>query len=258
MKHVFFGIIALAVCASAVFAHPPSDIKLSYDLKDHILRAAIIHDVRNPMSSLRLDVQMLEKEAEKGRAGQSNRLIELAERARRTMDRVDLVMREFLYVSKPEPAAQELVDVNACVRDCLDLLGPRFERLGVHVRMDLAADPLEVMGFGVALKRAVINVLTNAKQASLQGATVHVRTAKAGAYADIEVRDEGPGIPRSDLKRIFGMFVSGRPEGVGLGLSLAKAAVESCGGTISAGNAPAGGARFVIRLPLAEAGSGKG
>jgi len=48
MKQIFFGFIALAGFAAAAFAHPPSDIKVSYDLKDHILRASIIHDVRNP------------------------------------------------------------------------------------------------------------------------------------------------------------------------------------------------------------------
>lgn len=219
------------------------------------LADGIIHDVRNPMSSLRLDVQMLQKEAERGAESRSVRLVELAERARRTMDRVDLVMREFLYMSKPEPAELERVEVNACVQDSLDLLGPRFERMGVHMRTNLLDDPLEIKGFGVALKRAMINVLTNAKQASPPGGKVYVRTWRAGGYAHVEVRDEGPGIPRSDLKRIFDMFVSGRPDGIGLGLSLAKTAIASCGGTIVADNAPEGGARFVIKLPLAEQGS---
>ena len=215
-----------------------------------ILADGIIHDVRNPMSSLRLDVQMLEKEAGKGREARSERIAELAVRARKTMDRVDLVMKEFLYVSKPEPAQRERVDVNACVHDCLDLLGPRFERENVQIRANLAPEILMVMGHSVGLKRALINVLTNAKQVSPTGGAVTVSTRRAADRVVIDVEDEGPGIPPEQAKRIFDMFVTGRAEGVGLGLYLAKAAVENSGGRISTVNRAEGGARFTIELPV--------
>lgn len=218
-----------------------------------ILADGIIHDVRNPMSSLRLDVQMLEKEAGKGTEARTDRMVSLAGRARRTMDRVDLVMKEFLYVSKPEPAQRERVDINASVLDCLDLLGPRFERANVRIRANPAAETLVVMGHNVGLKRALINILTNAKQASPAGSTVTVSTRRTANLAVIDVDDEGPGIPPEQARRIFDMFVSGRPEGVGLGLYLAKAAVENSGGRITTANRPEGGARFTIELPLAPA-----
>lgn len=215
------------------------------------LADGIIHDVRNPLSSLRLDVQMLQKEAAKGSDGAGPRIVELAARARKTMDRVDLVMREFLYVSRPEPAERECLDVNECVRDCLDLLGPRFEAAGVHLQAELATAPLPVLGYGVGLKRAAINILTNAKQASPARGKVLVRTWQAEGSAWISVEDEGPGIPKRAMKRLFEMFASAKPEGTGLGLHLAKAAVENSGGTISAENLTEGGAKFTIRLPMA-------
>ena len=215
------------------------------------LADGIIHDVRNPLSSLRLDVQMLQKEAAKGSDGSGTRITELAARARKTMDRVDLVMREFLYVSRPEPAERERVDVNECVRDCLDLLGPRFEAAGVRLQAELASAPLPVLGYGVGLKRAAINILTNAKQASPAQGKVTVRTWQAEGAAWISVEDEGPGIPKREMKRLFEMFASAKPEGTGLGLHLAKAAVENSGGTVSAENRTEGGAKFTIRLPMA-------
>ncbi len=218
-----------------------------------ILADGIIHDVRNPMSSLRLDLQMLQKEAGKGADLRVARLAELAERARRTMDRVDAVMREFLYVSRPEPAALERLDLNACVRDCADLLGPRFEAAGVHLRFELAPGRIDVLGFGVGIKRALINVLTNAKQVSPQGGSVTVRTGMADGRGFAQVDDEGPGIPREKANRIFEMFVTYREGGTGLGLHLARAAVESSGGAITAENRPEGGARFTLRLPGAPA-----
>ena len=215
-----------------------------------LLADGIIHDVRNPMSSLRLDIQMLQKEGEKAQECRPARIAELAERARKTMDRIDLVMREFLYVSKPESGVPERFELNVCVRDCLDLLGPRFERAGITVDVRLATEPLDMMGQSVGLKRAIINVLTNAKQASPQGGTVIVSSRRESGSAVVLIEDEGPGIKAAEVNRIFEMFVSGRPDGIGLGLYLAKAAIENCGGKIRAENRAEGGARFIIRLPL--------
>jgi signal transduction histidine kinase len=220
------------------------------------LADGIIHDVRNPMSSLRLDLQMLEKETGRGADLRIARIAELAGRARRTMDRVDAVMREFLYVSRPEPSVRERVDLNGCVRDCADLLGPRFEAAGVHLLFEMAPGPIDVLGFGVGIKRALINVLTNAKQVSPKGGTVTVRTGLAGGRGFVQVDDEGPGIPKETASRMFDMFVTYRQGGTGLGLHLARAAVESSGGTIVAENRPEGGARFTLRLPGAPMESG--
>lgn len=213
------------------------------------LADGIIHDVRNPMSSLRLDLQMLHKEVGRGAETRPERVGELADRARRTMDRVDAVMREFLYVSQPEPAARERVDLLECVRDCRDLLGPRFEAAGVGLRIEAPDAPVFVSGFEVGIKRALINVLTNAKQVSPRGGKVTVRVAREGSAGTVSVDDEGPGIPRSELRRIFEMFVTYRAGGTGLGLHLARAAVEKSGGTIRAENLPGGGARFTVRVP---------
>ena len=77
-----------------------------------------------------------------------------------------------------------------------------------------------------------------------------VSTRREDGYAVVVIEDEGTGIPEPDKNRIFDMFVSGKPDGVGLGLYLAKAAVENCGGSIMAENRTEGGARFVIKLPL--------
>jgi len=215
-----------------------------------LMADGIIHDVRNPMNSLRLDIQMIEKETSKGADSQPHRIAQLAERARKTMDRMDRVMREFLYVSKPDTRSPEPFDLNTCVHDCIDLLLPRFERAGVRLESPLTTDPLPMQGHVMALKRALINVLTNANQASPSGHTVRIATVKDGKDGVITVDDEGPGIDSQDLKRIFEMFVTGRPDGIGLGLHLAKLAVESCGGTITAENRHEGGARFTLRLPL--------
>jgi signal transduction histidine kinase len=217
-----------------------------------ILANGIIHDVRNPMSSLRLDIQMLQKEADKGGGANVDRVRELTERARRTIDRLDAVMREFLFVSKPEGSVLEPVDVNACVRDSIDLLQPRFERAGIKLQVDLDSSGPVISGQDVGLKRAITNVLTNANQVSPEGGLVAVSTVRSGGLVRIIVEDEGRGVSPREAPRIFDMFVSGTPGGIGLGLYLARVAVEKLSGSIAVENRPVKGARFIITLPCAS------
>jgi signal transduction histidine kinase len=216
------------------------------------LADGVIHDVRNPLSSLRLDIQMLAKEAGREADCRPARLIELAERARLTMDRVDAVMREFLYVSQPDPRVRETFDMNACVRDCQDLLAPRFEQAGITLKTELGALPFPVRGYPTALKRALVNLLENAREAAPAGSAVAIQTTAARDAAQWAVEDAGPGVPPAERERIFTMFYSTRPGGTGLGLSLARAAVEKCGGTIRAEERPGGGTRMVVKLPFAR------
>ena len=217
-----------------------------------VLANGIVHDFRNPMSSLRLDAQMLAKEVEKGAACRTGRLQELAERIRNTTDRMDKVFQEFLYMSKPPSARQERVELGACVRACLAILAPRLEQAGVKVDLHVSDQGVEVLGYESALRRALMNVITNAEQFSPEGGTVVIRIVDDGAQAVVDVMDSGPGIPESQQERIFDMFVTTRPDGTGLGLFLARTALERCGGSIHASNRPEGGAWFRIGLPLAN------
>ena len=77
-----------------------------------------------------------------------------------------------------------------------------------------------------------------------------VRAARDGQTCMVEISDQGRGIPQAERKRVFEMFVTQRPGGLGLGLSLAKSAIESCGGRVEIADAPGGGAKFALRFPL--------
>jgi len=220
-----------------------------------VLANGIVHDFRNPMSSLRLDAQMLAKEVEKRPACRGERLQELAERMRNTTDRMDKVFQEFLYMSKPVAEMQERVDLGECVRSCLAMLAPRLEQARVKVDLDVPAQGVQVNAYEAAVRRALMNVITNAEQFSPQEGTVTIRVAAGGDVATVEVLDRGPGIPESQQKRIFDMFFTTRPGGTGLGLFLARTAVERCGGRIEVSNRSDGGACFRVVLPLAGEGS---
>jgi len=216
------------------------------------IATGIIHDFRNPMSSLRLDLQLLVKEVEKGEAASRERLRELSRRAQNAVDRLDDLLKESQHLARPDREQWTMVDINAVAADCARLVASRFSRAGVVLSLDLAPGRLWVMAGETALKRALLNLLVNAEQASPKEGCVWLRTCLENRTVVIQVADQGPGVPPGMRKAIFEMFVTTKPSGFGLGLPLARAAVESFGGTLTVRGHEGGGALFEIRLPVAE------
>jgi len=218
-----------------------------------VMANGIVHDFRNPMSSLRLDVQMMGREMEKESGHDIAKIRNLAERSRKTVDRMDKVFEEFLYVSKPPSDKRETVDLRACLNECVSILEPRNQKDGIKVTLDVPEGAVDVLVYRASFNRALMNVVLNAEQFAPKGrGQIEINVSRNGAYAVIEVIDNGPGVSVTDRGSIFEMFVSGRPGGTGLGLFFARTAIESSGGTISESNRDQGGACFRIEVPLSS------
>lgn len=216
-----------------------------------VLANGILHDFRNPMSSVRLDAQMLGKEMRRPDGFRPERVKDLSERIARTMERMDKVFQEFLFLAKPSDEKPERVDVAQVVAECLDTLAPRLEQAGVAAKAEQAPNLPHASAYPFALRRALLNVLMNAVQFAPKGSDIRVVLASGGQTLTLDVIDRGPGIPPQMREKVFEMFVTGRPEGTGLGLFLARTAVRRCGGDICALEADGGGANIRITLPLA-------
>ena len=215
-----------------------------------VLANGILHDFRNPMSAVRLDAQMLEREMAHPDGFRPERVSELARRVAHAMTRMDKVFQEFLFLAKPADERPERVNIRQIVNECCETLTPRIEQSGVTLRFDTPQETLLVAVFPFALRRALLNVLVNALQFAPKGSEVEIALHTANGRVVAEVRDRGPGIPAEQRARIFEMFVTTRPEGTGLGLFLARTAIRRCGGEIEALARHGGGT--VIRISLPE------
>jgi signal transduction histidine kinase len=170
--------------------------------------------------------------------------------AKRTAERATSLVQALLGVARPGTRLFAPVHLESIVGDVWKAAAPAAERRRVRLERESRGDPV-VNGDAGQLHQVVLNLLTNALQSVDDGEQVVVATRVEGAVGVLEVRDSGAGVPAADRDRIFEPFFTGREGGTGLGLFVSYGIVERHGGRIEVGDAPEGGARFTVRLPLA-------
>ncbi|HZL73702.1 MAG TPA: ATP-binding protein [Planctomycetota bacterium] len=209
------------------------------------LAAGVAHEIKNPLSAMKMTVQMLRE----GKPGPEREPYDLV---LREIDRLDLVASELSATARPGPPARDRVLLDVAVGDVLDLLARQLGHLRVDVERKLPS-PVAVLGDADRLKRAAMNLVLNGAQAMPQGGRLSVELERSGGRVRLAVSDTGSGVPADLRDRIFEPFVTGRPDGVGLGLALTKRIVEDHGGRIGFDSSDRG-STFWIDLP--EAGVG--
>jgi two-component system NtrC family sensor kinase len=214
------------------------------------MAAHITHEIRNPLSSIGLNVEMLEEEIA-GAGDKESAALLTAIKAE--VERLSRIAEQYLSVARrPRPRfARERLDDLA--RELCAFVGPELARAGVraHVETDDALPEVEVDDS--QLRQALLNLVRNAREAMPSGGDIFVRVrAIEPAAAEIAVEDTGVGIPESVIANVFDPFFTTKARGTGLGLAVTREIVETHGGHISCERRPEGGTRFRIWLPRAQ------
>lgn len=208
------------------------------------LSAGMAHEIRNPLGSIRGTAEIL-----KDGVDLDDPRHEFAEILVKEVDRLNRVLEDFLRFARQAPRERGRFDLNAVVREVLDLTRRQAERCDVAVITQLTELP-QLDGDGGQLRQALLNLVLNALQAMPRGGQLTVTTRLEHNQAEVTVADNGPGIPVGEEERIFKTFVTSRPDGTGLGLPISQRIVVSHGGQITLRNNPGQGAAFTIALPL--------
>jgi signal transduction histidine kinase len=212
------------------------------------LAAGFAHELRNAVTGARLAIDLHRRRCP-GAAGRDGPDDSLAV-ATRQLDVLEEEVRGLLALGRPDDSRPVRVEVDALFREVRDLTAPRCEHAGV--RLDCAPSAATVEGRREALRAALVNLALNGIDAAGRDGEVRLSAAEQAGRVRLVVEDTGPGPPASIRDTIHRPFVTGKPEGIGLGLAVAAAVAESHGGALDWDRAD-GRTRFSISLPVGAA-----
>jgi len=214
------------------------------------MSAQIAHQLRNPLTSIQLYVQLLEDDLRKAdgpSAAEAFDLLDLVLNELRSL--VEITDNYLQYARLPALEAAPL-DLNPAVGELVRFLRPEFARNGITVSARLQDGLAPVAGDRRLLRLALMNLLKNAAEAMGPGGRLRVKTCQQNGAVEIHVADTGPGIAAADLERIFEPFYTTKDSGSGLGLSLSRQIVEKHDGSLACQSMVGVGTTFVVKLPV--------
>lgn len=209
------------------------------------MAAHVTHEVRNPLSSIALNLELLEEEI--GRDEAESRALLRA--ITREVERLSALSSQYLSMAKNQPSSLEPELLAEIVEEAVEFMRPELRRHAVE--LDLEIDPATplVRADDAQLKQALFNLIRNAREAMPNGGTVRVAVGPRDGGATLCVEDEGPGIDPSVGEQPFDPFFTTKRHGTGLGLAVTRQIVTAHGGKIRYETRAEGGSRFVIELP---------
>jgi PAS domain S-box-containing protein len=250
------GVFAEAAGAAISNARLYEETERGMRAREEFLHVAA-HELRSPITGLRGYAQMVARQIDRPEGLDLIRLrsglARIDEQSRRLTDLVERLLDVTRLAAGRLEIERQRIDLAAVARQATEMVRERYadRQFVLHARrrVPLDADP-------VRIAQVLVNLVDNAAKFSPAGAPVEVEVAVEDGAAQVTVRDHGSGVPEGARERIFGRFEQGHAErhygGLGLGLYISRQLVDLHGGTLSH-EAPAdGGARFVVRLPVAE------
>lgn len=210
------------------------------------MAAHVTHEIRNPLSSIALNLELLEEQLPPGDAEARA----LFRAIGKEVERLSGLSRQYLAFARSKLPTREPEDVGALVEEALSFVRPDLEKHDIRVKLEVEPGLAPVLCDEGQIKQVLLNLLQNARDAMPGGGEVRVGVSAAGDDIVIAVDDQGPGVPEELRERLFEPFYTTKSHGTGLGLATTQHIAASHGGSITCEPAPGGGgARFVLRLP---------
>jgi len=216
-----------------------------------LLAAGVAHEIGNPLNSLDIQLQLLERKLSK--AGSSKRemesLAESVEVARGEVRRLDQIITQFLKAVRPAPLECHPSDFNTLILETAQFLRSEIENRGISVELFPAKSLPTVSIDRDQMRQALYNVIRNSFQAMGSKGLLRVVTGSDDTHVWVSIGDTGGGIPPTVIDKIFQPYYSTKEDGNGLGLHVVQRIVRAHGGEIILESAEGKGLIFTIRIP---------
>ena len=220
------------------------------------LAGGLAHEIRNPLSTMKVNLQLLREELarlEDQRVERASRRVETLEKAVR---RLEEIVNDFLKFARGFDLELEPLDLNALIDEVVVFIEPETQRHRIDLRTAYDPSLPKVPVDRKDLQQALLNLLLNARQAieeTGQPGELFVTTHGGAGEVTINITDTGPGIPAEVLPKIFDVYFSTKRGGTGLGLPTCRRIIEEHGGRLTVESEPGKGTAFTILLPATSA-----
>ncbi len=216
------------------------------------MAAHITHEIRNPLASIGLNVDLLGDEMPPDSTSARQLLTSIAAEVDRLSEITETYLR-FVRLPRPRLGRE---DLGAAVKSAIEFSRAELQRAGVAVELSIGPGVLEVAGDENQLRQAILNLVRNAREAMPAGGRLRVDVTADAPNVLLGISDTGGGIAPADLGKVFEPFYSTKTKGTGLGLAAVLQVVTEHRGRIAVQSPPGGGCQFVVTLPayVAEAG----
>lgn len=211
------------------------------------MAAHVTHEIRNPLSSIGLNLELLEDEVSGAEAAQ------LVSAIKAEVHRLSLMAEQYLSIARRPQPRLEAERVDDLILELVSFVRPELDRAKITLELAVPADLPEVALDEAQLRQALLNLIRNAREAMSPGGRLIITAAPAvGGGVELTIDDTGPGIDESVRASIFDPFFTTKQRGTGLGLAITREIIEAHAGSIGCIARPSGGTRFIIHLPSAE------
>ena len=217
-----------------------------------LLAAGVAHEIGNPLNSLHIHLQLMERSVQKLQDGEKAELEQSIDVARSEVSRLDSIVTQFLKAIRPSRPQLRPENVNTIVEEAVRFFAPELQDREIVVEQELRSDLPLLQLDRDQMKQAFYNVIKNSVEAMHRHGTLRIRTDLADTHVIVRFVDTGGGMSAENLSRVFEPYFTTKPSGSGLGLLIVRRIVREHGGELSIESSQGRGLTLTIRLPFID------
>jgi len=217
-----------------------------------LLAAGVAHEIGNPLNSLHIHLQLMERSLQKLHDGEKAELEQSIDVARSEVNRLDSIVTQFLKAIRPSRPQLRPENVNTIVEEAVRFFAPELQDREIVVEQELRSDLPLLQLDRDQMKQAFYNVIKNSVEAMHRHGTLRIRTDLTDTHVIVRFVDTGGGMSAENLSRVFEPYFTTKPSGSGLGLLIVRRIVREHGGELSIESSQGRGLTLTIRLPYID------
>ncbi|WP_416728600.1 ATP-binding protein [Fictibacillus sp. JL2B1089] len=255
-QELFFELSSSLIVLATLIAvvHLIENMKEQIEMRQELLRtekmnvvsqlaASVAHEIRNPMTSVRGFMQLMQKE-ELTKEQQMYISISIEE-----LDRAQEIINQYLALAKPQTDQYEIIDLTSTIQQSIDVMHSYAILNSIHISQHVESS-LKIEGLKLEIQQVLINIIKNAIEAiKSEGEIRIIAFHDTNGYVCIEIKDNGVGMSKEQLKKLGSPYYSTKEKGTGLGLTVCHQIVKQVGGKITIKSELEKGTTFTIKLP---------